>query len=132
MVASDQPAIYVAALHQTTYLSDGTTTYTVKRAKISAVSSGDNTLVALVSSKKIRVICLLLIPDGAVQIYFKNTTTGGICGDSTNPMSLQAGLPFVLAYNPIGWFETGVVSEALILNLSAAVSVGGSLCYIEV
>jgi hypothetical protein len=37
----------------------------------------------------------------------------------------------VLSFNPVGWFET-VAGEALDINLSGAVAVGGHLTYVEV
>lgn len=111
---------------------DGTS-YTVKRAKISAASSGENTLVAAVSAKKIRVLSLCVIAAGAVNAYFNNATDGGIFADSTNKLTLSAGGDgFVLPHNPYGWMQTGTNNEALRLNLSGAVAVAGGLTYIEV
>ncbi|KKL23739.1 hypothetical protein LCGC14_2422340, partial [marine sediment metagenome] len=46
-------------------------------------------------------------------------------------MNLIANSGFSLDFNPAGWFETGV-NTLLNLELSAAISVDGSLTYIEV
>lgn len=119
-----------AADSDTLYI--GSTAYTVKRAKISAADSGENTLVSAVASKKIRVLSLALISNGSVDLYFNNATDGGLFGDSTNKVDLQQSTGFVLPHNPHGWFQTGTNNEALRLNLSAAIAVAGSLTYIEV
>jgi uncharacterized lipoprotein YbaY len=46
-------------------------------------------------------------------------------------MSLVANTGFVLPFNPVGWFETAS-NTLLNLELSAAISVDGSLVYVEV
>ena len=87
---------------------------------------------AAVTAKKIRVLALFIIPDGAVQVYFSNAADGAIFGDGTYPMSLTAGVPYKLDYNPAGWFQTGTNNEALTFNLSVATPVSGGIVYIEV
>ena len=85
----------------------------VKHAKIDAASSGDNTLVAAVTGKKIRVLAAFFTMTGtAVTIR-------------------TAGQTITLPFNPVGWFET---SDATLLNmeLGGAQSVDGALVYIEV
>lgn len=106
--------------------------YTVKRAAIGVNTSGENTIVAAVASKKIRVLSLNLIAAAAVSLYANNATTGAIWGGSTNKVALAANGGLVLPHNPYGWFETGTNNEALRFNLSSAVAVAGSLTYIEV
>ncbi len=116
----------------------GTTALTTKRAKISCASSGENTLVALVSAHKIRVHSIALFAVGtAVSIYFKDGASGTAnFADGTNPIPLDksgaAGAGgFVLPFNPAGWFDTAS-GAALILNLSGAQAVAGGLQYTEV
>ena len=99
-----------------------------KYAIIDAASSGDNTLVAAVGSNKIRVVALFLIAAGAVNARFESGAAGTAL---TGQMNLIANSGFSLPYNPAGWFETGV-NVLLNLELSAAVSVDGSITYIEV
>jgi hypothetical protein len=99
----------------------------VKFAAIDFNSSGDNTLVAAVTLKKIRVISLFLVSAGTVNIRFESDASGS---PLTGQMNLIANTGFVLPFNPGGWFET-VAGELLNLELSAGISVDGSLSYIE-
>lgn len=100
---------------------------TVKYASIDAASSGDNTLVAAVTNKKIRVLSVFLVAAGAVNVRFESGAGGTAL---TGQMNLVANTGFVLPYNPHGWFQTAD-STLLNLELSGAVSVDGSLTYIE-
>lgn len=103
-----------------------------KFAAIGVAASGDNTLVAAISGKKIRVLAISLIAAGAVNLYL--TSAGGgavIFGGSTNKVGLAANGGFVLPYSPAGWFETAA-GQALVANLSAAVAVAGVVVYAEV
>jgi hypothetical protein len=103
-------------------------TIAIKRAKIDAATSGDNTLVAAVSGKKIRVISLFLVASDVVNVRFESGAGGTAL---TGAMNLVANGGFSLPYNPLGWFETA--SGALLnLELSGAVSVDGALTYEEV
>lgn len=118
-------------------LMNGTTVETPKFAVISTATSGNNELVAAVASHKIRVLSMLLVADGVVDVFLRTSSAGaGICADATRPIPLDntgatgaGGLN--LAYNPHGHFET-VSGEALGLNLSGAVAVSGSLTYVEI
>lgn len=100
---------------------------TVKRAIIDAATSGDNTLVAAVTGKKVRVLSLFLVSAGTVTVRFESGAGGTAL---TGQMNLVANTGFVLPHNDHGWFET---ADATLLNmeLSAAVSVDGALTYIE-
>lgn len=100
----------------------------IKFAKISASSSGNNTLVAAVSGKKIRVISLALMAASAVNAKLQ-TAAGGT--DITGLFYPAANGGFVLPYNEGGWCET-VSGELLNLNLSGAVAVGGCMTYQEI
>jgi hypothetical protein len=117
----------VAASHSTDELRAGTTSYTPKFAVISASTSGDNTVVSLVSSKKIRVLRLTVVASAAVNVKFRSSTTT----DKTGLHYLAANGGWVEAFCPVGIFETAA-GEALTINLSGNVAVGGSLTYIEV
>lgn len=100
-----------------------------KFVNIAASSSGDNVILALVTSKKIRVLALSLMANGAVNAKFEdNGTTTQRGGMIYCP---AAGYGKVLPFNPVGWFETAS-GVGLDLNLSAAVAVGGELVYEEV
>jgi len=102
--------------------------YEIKRATISASSSGNNTIVSAVTGKKIVVLQLFLSASTAVNAKFQSGASGtDLMGLAYNPDTGG----FVLPYSPAGWFETAAGS-LLNLNLSAANAVGGVLTYIEV
>lgn len=100
----------------------------VKYAVIDAASSGDNTLVAAVAGKRIRVLSLYLVAAGAVTVRFESAAGGT---PLTGQSSMAANGVLALPYNPTGWFQT-VAAELLNLELGGAVSVDGALSYIEV
>ena len=109
-------------------LSD-TTHCLPKFAKIDAATSGDNTLVAAVTGKKIRVLAAFFTMTGtAVTIRFESAAGGTAL---TGQMTPTQGQTIVLPFNPLGWFET-VAAELLNLELGGAQSVDGALTYIEV
>lgn len=99
-----------------------------KYAVIDDATSGDNTLVAAVASRKIRVLALFMVSAGTVNARFEDGAAGTAL---TGQMNLVANSGFTLPFNPAGWFETSV-NTLLNLELSAAVSVDGSITYIEV
>jgi hypothetical protein len=88
-------------------------------------SSGASTLVAAVTSKRIVVYSLYLVADGAVGVKFQSHTTPT---DLTGLASVAANGGLVLPFNQDGWFRTAS-GEALDINLSDAVAVGGVLKY---
>lgn len=101
---------------------------TIKYASISAASSGDNTLVAAVGGKKIRVLSAFIVAAGAVTAAFESGASGtALTGDA----SFAANGVLVLPYNQEGWFETAA-SALLNLELGGAVQTSGGLSYIEV
>jgi hypothetical protein len=97
-------------------------------AVIDAATSGDNTLVAANTTKKIRVTSLFLVSAGTVNVRFESAAGGTAL---TGQMNLIANTGFCLPYNPAGWFQTAV-NELLNLELSGAISVDGSLTYVLV
>lgn len=97
----------------------------LKYVAIAASGSGNNTLVAALSGRKIRVIAMYLSSAGTVNAKLQ-TSAGGT--DLTGLLYCVANCGIVLPYNPAGWCET--LSGALLnLNLSGAVAVGGTLVY---
>ncbi len=92
---------------------------------IDDASSGDNTLVAAVTGKKIRVLSLILVSAGTMTVRFESGASGTAL---TGQMSLVDTAGFVLPYNPRGWFETAAGS-LLNLELSGATSADGCLQY---
>jgi hypothetical protein len=98
----------------------------VKYAVIS--TSATASVVAAVAGKKIRVLGYVLSAAGTVNVKWQSHVT---------PTNLS-GLLYMVANtaisstpSPLGLFET-VAGEALDLNLSASVAVGGHVTYIEV
>jgi hypothetical protein len=127
-VASDNTPFNVSASNETSQVFNGTTALTPKFAVITASSSGATTIVSAVSSKKIRVLAMGLVANGAVNVKWQSHVTPT---DKTGLAYLAANGGYILPYNPVGWFET-IAGEALDINLSGAVAVGGQLTYIEV
>lgn len=99
-----------------------------KYAVIDAAASGDNTLVAAVAAKKIRVLALYMKAAGAVVARLESAAGGTAL---TGQMNIAANGDVTLPFNPEGWFET-VAGELLNLELGGAVSVDGCLTYVEV
>ncbi len=99
-----------------------------KFAAISGATSGDNTLVAAVTGKKIRVLALYLVPLSAVTVRFESAAGGTAL---SGVMSLAEKAMFVLPFNEAGWFET-VAAEPLNMELGGNVQVSGGLIYQEV
>ena len=103
--------------------------YTVKNADINATASGDTTVVALVSNKKIRVIAVGIFPvSAAVNISWKS----GASTTKIQPGTYAINEGFMLASLLPGWFMETDSGEALVINLSATANVRGFVNYIEV
>lgn len=97
-------------------------------ASIDAAASGDNTLVAAVSDKRIRVLSLFLVASGAVTVAFESGASGtALTGD----MNVGANGNVTLPFNPEGWFQT-VAGVLLNMELGGATSVDGCLTYVLV
>lgn len=126
VIASDQSAVKSTAGPDTSVIYSGTTALTPKFAAITASASGSTSVVASVSGKKIRVISYVVVANAAVNIKFTATS-----GDKTGLLYLSANGGVSGAYAPTGHFETST-TEALNINLSTAVAVGGHLTYVEV
>jgi hypothetical protein len=126
--ASVAAPIPVGAALESSEMRIGGVAVTPKFAKIDAATSGDNTLVAAVTSKKIRVLSCFLVAAGTVDVRFESGAGGTAL---TGQMTCVSTTGFCLPYNPAGWFETAA-GALLNLELSAAISVDGALTYIEV
>jgi hypothetical protein len=117
-----------AASDETSTVYSGTTALTPKFAKIVASASGATTIVAAVASKKIRVLRWSLSASGNVNVKWQSRVAPT---DLTGLHYLTQYASAGGAYCPAGIFET-VAGEALDINLSAAIAVGGELTYVEV
>lgn len=100
----------------------------IKRAVIDHAASGNNTIVAAVAGKRIRVLSLLMFSAGSVTARFESGADGTAL---TGQMTLAASSMITLDFSPAGHFET-VAGDLLNLELSAAVSVDGVLTYMEI
>lgn len=109
-------------------IMDGITPLTPKFAAIAASSSGDNTLVAAVASKKLRVLSYTLVAAGAVTCRFEDGAGGTA---KSGVMSLAANGVLSVPFSAVGHFET-TANTLLNLELGGAVSVAGHICYVEV
>ncbi len=101
---------------------------TTKRAFVNiAASQTDSSIVALVASKKLRVLSLVMVAGAtATNITFQSNAVA-ISPLFANGVNGGAVLPF----NPAGWFET-VAGEALKASTGAGSATGVILSYIEV
>lgn len=99
----------------------------VKRFVITASSSGNNEIVAAVTGKRIRVLSYNYVCHGTVKPAWRSGATTVIGGRG----SFVDGTGKVCPKNEDGWLQTAV-GEALNLNLSAAIEVGGEGTYLEV
>lgn len=98
-----------------------------QRVAIAASSSGANTLVAAVSGKKIKIINFIVSASAAVNFKFQSHVTPT---DITGLFYLAAaGSSIGAANDSVGWGAT-LVGEALDINLSGGVAVGGVLHYV--
>lgn len=118
----------IGAALMTNVIHDGITAITPKFAIIDAASSGDNTLITAVAAKKIRVLALMIVSAGTVNVRLESGAAGAAL---SGQMNLVVNSGFTLPFNPVGWCETAV-NTLLNLELSAAVSCDGLLTYIEV
>lgn len=102
----------------------------MKYAVVNASASGSNTVVAAVANKRIRVLSYVVIAAGDVTATWQSASNA-----LSGPMALAANggaAPSAGQAVPaglIGQFETNH-GEALNMNLSAAVAVGGHLTYL--
>lgn len=98
--------------------------YQIERTAISINAAGDSTLVAAVSGHRIRVVSLWLVSNGTTEVKFQS----GASSDLSGPLWLENQSKFDLSEAEYGHFET-VEGEALTINLTTKIRLGGSLTY---
>lgn len=96
-------------------------------APIDAAAAGDNTLVAAVATKSIKVYRLFLVVAAPTVLTFKS----GAATALTGAMSFAANGAITLDLASLPWFETAA-GEAFVLNSSNAVQISGALYYAAV
>lgn len=116
----------VSSAAATDVIMNNLTALTPKWAVIDHATSGDNTIVAAVTSKKIRVHQVFFTTAAAVTIRFESGAGGtALTGQMLTPVGM------VLPFSRTGWFETAA-GVLLNMELSGATSVDGALQYTEV
>lgn len=105
----------------------------IQFAAVSVAGSGDNTLVAAVTARKIRVLSGMFYPAAAVNIRFESGAgTSQLSGlIILDPAGVTGPRKLELPWNPGGHFET-VAAQLLNLELSGAIQVSGWISYQEV
>lgn len=98
-------------------------TLDIKDAPIAVSTSGSQQIVAAVSGKRIALLAYTLIANGTVNVKWQKDST-----DMTGLLYLIANVGASPAYCPVGMIKTGP-SQALNLNLSDSVAVGGHVTY---
>jgi len=101
---------------------------TPKYAAVSASTSGNNTLVSAVASKKILVLGIVMIADGDVNATLEDGA-GGTALSGALPLTSNSG--FSAAFSEVGWCKTST-NTLLNLALDGAVQVSGFLTYTEI
>lgn len=128
-VQAQPGAALVSAAAQTGTVYDGTTPLLPKFAVVDAASSGDNTIVAAVTGKRIRVLAGSLTMTGTLVTIRFESGAGGTA--LTGQMQPLAGHTITLPFSPVGHFQTAA-GELLNMELGGAQSVDGWIVYVEV
>lgn len=100
-----------------------------QQTDINFSSSGDNTIVAGVSGKKVRLYRITFVVGAATNLEFKDGASIVLAG----PYPLAANQSFVLDYTFTGmppWFTTAS-GNAFVINSSNAVQIGGAADYVQ-
>jgi hypothetical protein len=128
VLATDQATLSVA--FDSTQLMNGKSGVALSptKVKISVASATTTTLVALVTSKKIRILALYLVSTAANTVTFQSHTT---TSNSDGGSAFAANGGICLPFNPIGWFDT-TAGEALDMVTSGAGQVSGQFSYVAI
>lgn len=103
----------------------------MKYAQIAATSSGNNEVVAAVANKRIVVVSYLIGGHGSADVKW----VSGSSTDLSGLVKLSSGTIVSTSYGAmtpiglVGLFATNT-GEALNINLSSAITVGGHITYI--
>lgn len=134
-IASTTPTFTSQAL-DVNIKSETAPAVTLTRVAIAASTSGDNTLIAAVTSKKIYVVAFELSFSGTVNAKFTDgaagTNLGGLYYGVANAGAANSISPDMKLAIPSPYLWVGSTNTALILNLSGAVAVGGAITYFTV
>jgi hypothetical protein len=101
--------------------------YPVKSAVINCSTNGNNTIVAAVAGKLIRVLAIAIVSDGTTDVRWESGADGTAL---TGQIPLQTREGYTIS-NPFGLFDTAS-NTLLNLELTAGINVHGWVTYIEV
>lgn len=101
---------------------------TISFAAINVSASGDNTVVAADATRKIKVLQYTLIGAGAVNVTLKSGAGTSLSGAMSLAANGGIATPFVAPAE--GHLVETAINQALVFNLSSAVSVTGHMVYI--
>lgn len=118
----------VAAADRTDKISEGTATLLTPKFKVINLAASAE-LIALVASKKLRVVSLSICAGTAATNTF-TFRSGGAAGSVVGIITVPASGAYASGYCALGIFET-VAGENLYLALTSAVQTNGMLTYIE-
>lgn len=107
-------------------MNDGRETVTPKFAIISESASGAQEIIAAVANKRIRVLSYVIISNGTLNVKWQSASN-----DISGLLYLVSNTGASSGYHPKGHFQTAK-GEALNLNLSGNIAIGGHISYIEV
>jgi hypothetical protein len=107
-------------------LSTGATTSPLSSSSVSVSSSGNNTLVAGVSGKTVRVFKLVLVFSAAANATFQDGSSTALSG----AIPMLANGSIVLDFDTVPWYVTSS-GNAFVLNLSTGVTVTGTVYYTQ-
>lgn len=105
----------------------GSSIKTLLFAPIDVAASGDNTIVALDASNKIKVSDYSIVCDAAVTVRWKSGASTNLSG----AMSFAANGGIMAAAGAGRWLFETAVNQALVLNLGAGVGARGHVTYFK-
>lgn len=119
----------ISLVHQDTTHAycDGPASSRIRYAIIDHNTSGDNTVIAAVAGKSLKVLSYSMTATGSVTARWESGAGGTAL---SGQMTMATGVPIVCNGAPYGCFQTGV-GALLNLELSGAVSVDGHITYVE-
>lgn len=98
---------------------------------INVSSSGATTVVSAVTGKRIRLLGLFLLCGGTVTVQVQDTGSNNLSGPLPGADGSDITIPIApnVQGNQLWWAQTTAQGQGLVLNLSAAIAVGGILVY---
>lgn len=94
-------------------------------AVIDTGALGDQTLIAAVANKSIRLLALKMMSAAAVLVQFKSNPGGNVLSGA---FSLPINGDLTMPFSPVGWLQTAV-GHSLEMNLSLGIAIDGVLVY---